>query len=419
MELVEWITGRLASSLTSREHWHRIKNNDPSLHPLDVLIEPDDPPQYGPLIQDADIANVGRDISNFTHPMEISLVGSYQRVDEARRKFLLFCEGIHHNKSVEKLYLNTFSPLDDEMIQSISPFLQSSSSNHNNILQRLEISNCEWNLEGIQSLVAALASRESPLEELHLTECQICDDLVGAIFVALGANPAMTPKKIGLNMNNFGQCNSIATLLQDQACTLEKLDLSDNQGIDDDSARVLADALEGNASLKELHLGDGTAIKWTGLQALSKSLCNTTTINSTYSSNHTLEILHYERSLSYDTDDDSDQEPDDSHAYYDDAATDLQQYLTWNRNEDKTMVARQKVFMKHFIQNFRIEPFNDMEPDILVRVLHFMLRASAENGGVTNVNARNFITIQLLLFANKSRPCRTRWENHAKEFMSK
>ena len=60
------------------------------------------------------------------------------------------------------------------------------------------------------------------------------------------------------------------------------------------------------------------------------------------------------------------------------------------------MVARQKVSTKHFIENFKMEPFGGIHQDLLDCVLGFVDRSSVENGGVTNANTRNSIVYKLI-----------------------
>ena len=55
--------------------------------------------------------------------------------------------------------------------------------------------------------------------------------------------------------------------------------------------------------------------------------------------------------------------------------------LEWNENANKVMVACKKVFMHHFVQNFSIDPFLEMEPDLLASILDFIHKDSAENIG--------------------------------------
>lgn len=84
-------------------------------------------------------------------------------------------------------------------------------------------------------------------------------------------------------------CAALSTLLE--ISTLELLHLANNN-IEDEGAQLFACALEGNTSLKELCISTGghftptSPITDTGWGAFSRLLCDTSSINNTYLSNH-------------------------------------------------------------------------------------------------------------------------------------
>ena len=132
--------------------------------------------------------------------------------------------------------------------------------------------------------------------------------------------------------------------MQSESCCLEKLILS-YTGVADDRAEVLAHGLAGNTSLKYLHLfrefeQRGTdIITPAGWSAFVKVLCDTSTINNTYLSNHTIQelwedggLLEYHRN--YDME------------IYEDVDRDLDQYLSLNA-EYPQHAARCKILMSH------------------------------------------------------------------------
>ena len=91
-----------------------------------------------------------------------------------------------------------------------------------------------------------------------------------------------------------------STLLQSQSCCLEELHLRDTN-IGDDVAGVLARALVNNKVLKLLQLpGDMRihSISLAGWSAFSKLLCDNSTINNIYNSNHTISELWERRGWS-------------------------------------------------------------------------------------------------------------------------
>ena len=129
-------------------------------------------------------------------------------------------------------------------------------------LQYLDISNNEINDEGIEALVPALATC-SHLEELQLFN-----------------NPSITTRG----------WQSLASILESPSCNLTMLNISCNN-IDDGILAVFSSALMNNHTLKTLLLYDNPSITAGGLQAVSKVLCDTSSVNATFLSNHTLNYL--------------------------------------------------------------------------------------------------------------------------------
>ena len=102
----------------------------------------------------------------------------------------------------------------------------------------------------------------------------------------------------------------LSTSLQSESCRLEKLDLS-YVGICDDGAEVLARGLIGNTSLRclPLHVDveneDEIAITPAGWSAFSTALCDTSSVNNTYLSNHTIQEFWNDNDEDFDIDDES------------------------------------------------------------------------------------------------------------------
>ncbi len=84
---------------------------------------------------------------------------------------------------------------------------------------------------------------------------------------------------------------SLSTLFQSRSCSLKEIWL-EGMNIGDDGATALAEGLVGNKSLKRLYFDVNVAgITEVGWSAFSKLLCDTSSINNTYLSNHTLEWI--------------------------------------------------------------------------------------------------------------------------------
>ena len=148
-------------------------------------------------------------------------------------------------------------------------------------------------------------------------------------------------KHLGLNKNRLVTpvgWRALTGYLQHPNCSLKELHLSDNE-YNDDTMIVFTSALAHNKTLKSLRLGgynedfdddedDYHMISRIGWEALSKLLCNKSSILDTYTSNHTLQELGY---------------------YIPDELADcLVPYLKLNKNKDKVEVARQKILHTHF-----------------------------------------------------------------------
>jgi hypothetical protein len=157
---------------------------------------------------------------------------------------------------------------------------------------------------GCESLGSLFGSRANSydLKELILTENAIDDaglqtlvtglvpSCVGLKQLYLSGNQAITA--LGLTC--------LAGIFQAGSCCLETIYLDDMR-IGDDGSEALAFGLTGNTSLKHLVISPSSAgITATGWFTFSKLLCDTSSINSTYLSNHTLEHIgdnyHYGRS---------------------------------------------------------------------------------------------------------------------------
>ena len=118
---------------------------------------------------------------------------------------------------------------------------------------------------------------------------------------------------------------------------LERFDAS-HTNIGDDEALFFVNALANNSTLETLGLQD-CGITHEGWAPFSKLLCNTSSINNAYLSNHTLEKIH---------------PTDDYH---------VNKYLVLNKREDKQQVAMSKVLQRH--SHFDMEPFFEWEFKVL------------------------------------------------------
>ncbi len=145
---------------------------------------------------------------------------------------------------------------------------------------------------------------------------------------------------------------SLFPLLQSESHSLEKLHLH-NYNFRDDGAMILAEGLTGNKSLKQLYfdvnVGGITAVGWS---AFSRLLCDTSKINNTYLSNHTLTNL----------------------GAYDEGGTpeDIQRLLTTNTYENRQGAAICKILRSH--PDLDMEPFFKLKMQLLPVVISWFDR---------------------------------------------
>lgn len=142
--------------------------------------------------------------------------------------------------------------------------------------------------------IGALASsigRCTSLQRVCLPGCSINDGFMRELVPAFGALDNLVD--LGLTDNHIGRagCEALATLLQDPRCSLRNINLDANY-INDDCAAVLAHSLRNNNKLESLSLANNQCtITESGWDEFYQALSDTSSINATYLSNHTLKSL--------------------------------------------------------------------------------------------------------------------------------
>ncbi len=186
--------------------------------------------------------------------------------------------------------------------------------------------------ESALSYLASLVQRATQLKSLILLSNAINDE--GLLCMVDGMTQHCSLTRLDLSHNSITAVGlrSLARFLRSDNCRLKKLVLYDID-FGDEGAAALADGLRGNTSLQNLHFSEvGSSITAMGWAAFSKLLCDTSSVNNTYLSNHTLvEIGDYGRGV----------------------PSDLAKYLKFNRAPHQFTAIR-KILYSH--------PDIDMEP---------------------------------------------------------
>jgi len=163
-----------------------------------------------------------------------------------------------------------------------------------------------------------------------------------------------------LSANGVNGYQALATLLEDPARHLEELYLK-GSGLRDGVLPSFAAALTTNRTLRTLDLGDNS-INAAGWTLFSDVLCDTSSINNTYNSNHTLRqlVTAEEGTINGET----------TFHLRDTLPEIIEQYLILNQNDDRKKVAAMKI-MQYQRHNISMLPFFEWELKCLPIAVHW------------------------------------------------
>jgi len=337
-----------------------------------------------------------------------------------------FLRGVNNNKSINKLNFYNMDLMGGRIFSMMGQFFKNSN------LEELSIENCSLGVEGSRLLALALSScTNNSLRELSLITADIADEGLVDIITALSMHPNMRRLDFDGSCLETNGCKALATLLENSITRLQTLDLSSSElndegidalvpalkscnhlkslslsdntsittrgwqqvasilkapnsnlnnlyltrnNIDEEALTVFANALINNQTFKTISLGSGTPISIEGeaSRAFTKLLCDTTSVNLTYLSNHTLKHVLEERT----------------------GVTLLKPLLILNRRRDKKEVAMIKILKHH--NDFDMTPFFEWEFKVLPLMIGWFERASAidmSGGFDTNIGPRKLSSI--------------------------
>jgi len=320
--------------------------------------------------------------------------------DPRMKQVVLFCRGLAANTSIQSLYLNTVG----NIFSLLNPFLK-----QNQNLTELVIHDCKGYYQWYEDLISALRDSVS-LKCVKIINMELQGEESGDIFRALRLHQPHLQRlyypfnslnrrmftgveeltyllrdsnelhtldishngivgeslqegllqylgklrclNIGGNMlsvNDFDGYQAIAALLEDPTCNLEELYLKASAFMSPFQGERLgyfATAMTKNRTLRTLDLGDNS-INAAGWTLFSDVLCDTSSINNTYNSNHTLMQLVT-----------ADEVP--SYQNRDTLPPQIQRWLVLNQMNDKKNVASIKI-LQHSRHNITMHPFFEWE----------------------------------------------------------
>jgi len=163
-----------------------------------------------------------------------------------------------------------------------------------------------------------------------------CRQLLEPVVEAVRGHLSIENLSLQYNQIRTAECELLATLLEDPNCNLRSLNLHGNI-IDNEGASYIVNSLTNNTKLRRLFLGNCSFRQTVVEGAFSIVLCDTSSVNSTYSSNHTFYSLSFAE-----------------HAYTRYTLPQVACSLQMNRNKNKSHVAIMKILQYH--------PSIDMSP---------------------------------------------------------
>ena len=136
------------------------------------------------------------------------------------------------------------------------------------------------------ALATLLRNTTKQLQTLNLSNNNIDDEAIEVLVHSIGASELRYLILIGNRSITAKGLKALSTLLEMPESNLEELKLLYNN-IGNRWALIFTNALRGNIKLKTLALG-GNNITDVGWAPFSTLLCDTSSVNETYLSNHTL-----------------------------------------------------------------------------------------------------------------------------------
>ena len=319
-----------------------------------------------------------------------------------------FVMGLNNNKSITSLDFGRGMDLfDGEIFTMLGPFFE-----NNKNLTNLAVKESNLEDDGWRLLALALGRcKNKSLQRVTLSENDISDGALVDIITALSIQPRLQDIEMADNTLSVNGCKALATLLRNSVTELQHLDLGDNEindegmdalvpalkncnqlqtlrlsrnhsittkgwqklatileapnsnlrtvfilgnNIDEEALAVFAKALAGNQTLKTLSLGSdaSTSLEGEVRRVFTKLICDSSSINSTFQSNHTFSYLGV---IS--------------------RTNPLRSLLALNERDNKKEVAMIKILQHH--NDFDMMPFFEWEFKVLPLMIDWFDRASA------------------------------------------
>ena len=246
-----------------------------------------------------------------------------------------FFDGLKRNASINKLYLDDCRTYHRIIVGGVDHEILKAYQENSKHLTLIRIGGVSLQ-NGGDDIIASTLRRCTNLKQIYLYENNMTAAQLLPIVDAIRGHNKL--EELDLDENNIGDvgCETLATFLEDPSCNLRSISLLRNQ-IGDAGATAIANSLSGNNKLQEIYL-EGNSINRIG-DIFCGVLCNTSSINSTFSSNHVLNCVDFEESL----------------------GRHLTSLLNMNKDANKYRVAMKKILKYH--SNIDMEPLFEWDAE--------------------------------------------------------
>ena len=297
----------------------------------------------------------GQLIGKHTHLKKLSFCDIYTI---PRESFEACMRGVANNRSIEDLAIVWYNEMWGSISDILAPFIENNTNLRNLNFDYCESLGATVDFQSLSSVLGRCTS--SSLESIILSRTRMSVPSAISLIPSFATLPRLTRLDLSHNeMIGFPPvCELLADLLRDENSALEHLCIV-KCFINDEGAELLAEALEDNTKLKRLYLVGYEMLErgeppndissW-GWQSFSTMLCNDSSINETYLSNHTLERV-------YPADDPP--EGDENDEFSPKPPGDLLELLALNSDPNKQTVAMKKILYCH--SEFDMEAFFEWE----------------------------------------------------------
>ena len=196
-----------------------------------------------------------------------------------------FAGGLKRNSSIHELQLH----LDNTNIVDVMAIREILNAYQENNGHLTHLTLTQAHLEnGGDRLIANTLRRCTNLKHLDLQHSNVSDEQLLPIIEAIREHTLLEMLYLDTNRIGNAGCGAIATLLGDTNCYLHTLGLWNNS-IGYEGATALANGLARNNTLRKLYLDSNVVSDRSVEDIFSRVLCDTSSVSSIYSSNHTLE----------------------------------------------------------------------------------------------------------------------------------